>query len=108
MVSRRFDTRDTQENRERRLAIFRFWSKGGTFVATGKQFGIKRARAREIVWTVIIREGGRSDRARAWMMKLDKTGELVKRYDEVFSNRIRRLKSRAREHADGAGSSAPP
>jgi len=93
-VSRKVDTRDTQENRDRRFAMFRSWSEGGTFAATGKQFGIKYARAREIIWKVIVRDGGRSDRARAWMIKMDKTGELVKRYDDCFPNQDTRWRSR--------------
>ena len=72
------------EQRARRASIFKLWSKGGSFAGVGKALGLTRARSHQIVWKAIVDDGLRSERARAWMAKLDAGGYWLKRYDEEF------------------------
>jgi hypothetical protein len=88
MLASKIDTRPNSENsRKRRFAVFEAWSAGGTFTEIGARFGVKRARARELVWKVIAFEGGRSERARQWMVKLDSIGktDYVRKYDQEWA-----------------------
>ena len=72
--------------RDRRLEMFYAWSQGGTFGELGAKFGIGKARAREIIWRVIVFDGGRSARARNWMIKFDRLGgtDYVRKYDQEW------------------------
>jgi hypothetical protein len=73
-----------EAQRRRRLAVFREWNKGGTFAEAGRKFGLTRIRTHEIVLKAVMGDGCRSDRARAWMARLDKEGYWLSRYDAGF------------------------
>jgi hypothetical protein len=82
--------RETQ--RLRRLAIFREWDKGGTFAEVGRKFSLTHVRTREIVLKAVMGDGCRSERARAWMARLDEEGFWLSRYDAGFQKGSRKQK----------------
>ena len=83
-----------EAQRQRRLAIFREWNKGGTFAEIGRKLGLTRIRTHEIVLKAVTGDGCRSERARAWMAQLDEKGYWLSRYDAGFQKGSReRMKS---------------
>jgi hypothetical protein len=78
--------------RRRRLAVFREWNKGGTFAEIGRKLGLTGIRTREIVLKAVMGDGCRSERARAWMARLDKEGYWLSRYDAEFQKGSRKKK----------------
>jgi hypothetical protein len=81
-----------EAQRRRRLAVFREWDKGGTFAEAGRKFGLTGTRTREIVLKAVMGDGCRSDRARAWMARLDEEGYWLSRYDAGFQKGSRKNK----------------
>ena len=81
-----------EAQRLRRLAIFREWDKGGTFAEVGRKFGLTHVRTREIVLKAVMGDGCRSERARAWMARLDEEGYWLSRYDAGFQKGSRKKK----------------
>lgn len=81
-----------EAQRLRRLAIFREWDKGGTFAEVGRKFSLTHVRTREIVLKAVMGDGCRSERARAWMARLDEEGYWLSRYDAGFQKGSRKKK----------------
>jgi hypothetical protein len=81
-----------EAQRLRRLAVFLEWDKGGTFAEIGRKFGLTRIRTREIVLKAVMGDGRRSERARAWMARLDETGFWLNRYESGFHKGSRKKK----------------
>jgi hypothetical protein len=70
--------------RARRVAIFEAWDKNPSFAAVGRELGLPGRRVRQIVWKAVVSDGCRSDRARAWMARLDTDGYWLRRYEADF------------------------
>src|SRR4051794_17139212 len=96
-----------EEYRRRRFEIFETWSNSDiTFRELAKQYQIKTAYARELVWKVILHEGGQSERARAAVAKMEKLwkgADLLRRYEVGSLGRARnKPKSRRARHSSTA------
>ena len=81
-----------EAQRLRRLAVFQEWDKGGTFAEIGRKLGLTGIRTREIVLKAVMGDGCRSERARAWMARLDETGFWLNRYESGFPKGSRKNK----------------
>jgi len=97
--------RSVLEERRRRFELFETWSNSKiTFEQLAKRYQIKTANARELVWKVILHEGGQSERARAAVAKMDKLwkgADLLSRYELGSLGRMRNKPKRRRASRAG-------
>jgi hypothetical protein len=95
-----------EQYRRRRFEIFETWSNSKvTFRELAEQFGLKPAYARELIWKIILHEGGQSERARAFVAKLDrrwKGAQLSERYETGSLGRKRNTRTRVRPKPQSA------